>query len=199
MSPCCCSLVASDALHAVGACLCQASNDHGILQILKRLFLLLLQVLEPADELLLGHLELLSLTLILVDQLLFIVDLLSALGTRISQPLVLEVGDGALALGNHLADRFTLHSLLVLVVHVELLLALQVILQLLLDSCGTLHLRDVHVVAGVLDLLAPLLLAFEGLVAALALLLLSHLLIHLLLQGGTRNTNSKCQTIVLNF
>ena len=52
-----CSLVAGDALQAVRACLCQASHDHRVLQILKRLLLLLLQVLESADQLLFVHLE----------------------------------------------------------------------------------------------------------------------------------------------
>ena len=146
----------------------------------------MLEVLQACNELLLGHFELLGLTLVFVDQLLFVVDLLSALGTRIGHPLVLEVGDRALAFRDHLADRLALHCLVVLVLHVELLLARQVILQLLLDCGRPLHLRDIHVVAGVLNLLAPLFLPFKRLVATFTPLLLSILCFNLLLQWERR-------------
>lgn len=129
---------------------------------------------------LLVHLKLLGLALVLINQLLLVVDLLSSFRSGVGHALVLEVLDRALALGNHLSDRLALHSLVVRILHVELLLAAKVLLQLLLNIRGTLHLGDVHVVAGVLHLLAALLLSFEGLVATFTFLLLSHLSLHLL-------------------
>ena len=139
---------------------------------------------------LLVHLKLLGLALVLINQLLLVVDLLSSFRSGVGHALVLEVSDRALALGNHLSDRLALHSLVVRILHVELLLAAKVLLQLLLNIRGTLHLGDVHVVAGVLHLLAALLLSFEGLVPTFTFLLLSHLSLHLLLHG--ENKNHKC-------
>jgi len=123
---------------------------------------------------------LLGFTLILVNQLLLVVDLLSTFLSGVGHALVLEVGHGALALGDHLTDRFAFHSLVVRILHIKLLLARKILLQLLLNTGGALHLGDVHVVASILHLLTALLLSLEGLVAAFTLLLLSHLSLHLL-------------------
>ena len=155
------------------------------------MLLLLLQVLESADELLFAHLELLGLALVLVDQLLLVVDLLTALCPSVGCTLVLEVGDRVFTFSDHLADGFAFHSLAVLILHIKLLLARQVILKLVLDGSGALHLRHVHVVAGVLDLLASLLLTLEGHVATFTLLLLSVLGVDLLLEEKTRKRKSK--------
>lgn len=122
----------------------------------------------------------LGLTLVFVDQLLFVVDLFSALGSRVGHPLVLKIGNRALAFGDHLADGLALHCLVILVLHVELLLARQVFFDLLFDGGRPLHLGDIHVVAGVLNLLASLFLPLKGLVAAFTPLLLSILCINLL-------------------
>ena len=185
------SLVAVNTLHAVGTSLCKTGDNHRILKIFKRLLLLLLQVLESANELLFAHFQLLGLAFVFVDQLFLVVNLLTALCPCVGQALVLEVSDRVFTLGDHLADGLAFHSLIVLILHVELLLARQVILKLIFNDSGTLHLRHVHVVAGILHLLAPLLLTFEGLVATFTLLLLSVLGVDLLLEEKTRKRKSK--------
>ena len=126
-------------------------------------------------------LELLSLPLVLVYELLLVVNLLAALSLCVSEFLHLEVLDSALALGDHLSDRFSLHVFLIEVLVIVLLLAHLVFLKLILDRLCTLQLADIHVVASILHVFASLLLAFEGGIATLALLLFTILGLDLLL------------------
>jgi len=127
------------------------------------------------------QLQLLGLALVLVNQLLLIVNLIATLSLSIGKLLLLEVLHSALALSNHLSDRLSLHVLDVEVLDIVLLLAHLVLLELILDRLGALELAHVHVVAGILHVFAALLLALEGCVAALTLLLLTMLLLQLLL------------------
>ena len=127
------------------------------------------------------HFQLLSLPLKLVDELLLVVDLLAVFSTRMGEPLTLEVCYRGLALSDHLTDGLTLHAFAVLVHDVELLLALQIVSELLLHGLGSLHLCDIHIVAGVLHLLPPLFLALKSINASLSLLCCPLFLLHGLL------------------
>lgn len=78
------SLISTESLHTVRPCLGQTGYDHGVFEIFKSLLLVLLEALKPTDKTFFILFELLSLTLILIDQLLFIVDLIATFGTGIS-------------------------------------------------------------------------------------------------------------------
>ena len=77
--------------------------------------------------------------------------------------------------------------------HVILLLAPDIFLELALNSLCSLHLVHVHVVFGILDLLASLLLAQECVLSALELGLLLLLRLHLVLSSRTKISFS-CST-----
>ena len=172
-------------LHPIGACLGETSHNHSVFKILKRLLLVLLQILQTPNQLLFLEFELLGLALELIDHLLLVVDFLTAFSTRIRKLLILELLDRVLALGDHLSDGLSLHCLRVMVHHVVLLFTHQVFFQLALHCLSTLHFVDVHVVTGVLDLFTALLLSFEGLVATDTPCLFTLLLLNLILHNGT--------------
>ena len=139
--------------------------------------------MQASDQLLFRKLELLGLALVLVDQLLLVVDLFSALALRISKFLRLESFHGALALCNHLPDGFSLHVLGIKILMVILLLSQLVFFELLLHGLCTLQLANIHVVTRILNVLTALLLALKRLKAALSFALFAILGLQLLLSS----------------
>lgn len=147
----------------------------------------MLEALESSNELLFVILQFLGFTLVLVNQLLLVVDLVATFCTRCRQFLLGKGLHRILALSNHLADRLTLHSFCVEVLSIVLLFSHEVVFQLAFDGLSPLHLGHIHVVAGVLHILAAHLLALKSLLSSHALLLFLVLGLHLLLS----NTSTK--------
>ena len=78
-----------------------------------------------------------------------------------------------------------------MVIHIVLLLAHEVVLELIFDGLGPLDLGNIHVVAGVLYIFAALLLPLESLVTTLAALSLLVLCLNLLLYKETEQSKNQ--------
>ena len=104
------------------------------------MLLFFLEILQARDELLLLRLETLRLSLVLIDELLLVVDFLAAFSACLGLLLHLVVLYRVLRLGDHLSDRLAFHIFGVLILHVVVLLAHQVLFKLILDGLSASYL-----------------------------------------------------------